>query len=924
MSMCDTKNTLAQVVPDATLPPRERTQISSPDSNVFRIDGGAVRSGNLFHSFENFSVPTNGEAFFNNPTNISNIISRVTGDNASNIDGLLRANGNANLFLLNPNGIIFGQNAKLSIGGSFIGSTATSINFADGFKFSTTKDDTSPLLTISVPVGLQFGANPGNITDFSRSSSVSPEKTLALVGGKVTIDGGNLMAPSGRIELGSVAENNTVSLTPSGSGWKLGYQGVSAFQDIRLINSTRLNADGNGTGSISITGNNIDVLNNSIVRAETNTNSQPSDYPAGGVILDAKGTIAVKNDSVITSQVRTVGNAGNINIQARSLQTDDGAKLVANNLGQGNAGNVTINVIDDVSLDGLTNPQETVMGAAILGKGNGGQITINAARMSLKNGANVVAHTFGEGDAGKIEVNTTDAITIDGVSPTKSGFSSGVGSQVFPNAMGKGGTIILNAPSVTVSNGGNVVAHTRGRGDAGSVTINANKISIDGVGINGESSGLGSAVFESATGKAGQIFINTDSLSVTNSASLLVASLGKGDAGSVIINAKGDVVFDGVGSNGRSSSAFSTVERGSTGDGKEIKITANSLTVSNGAVIAANTRGLGKGGNIDINVNRLQVFSGGQVLATSRDRGDSGNITVNASDQVILSGSDPNFLERLALAGRPIVRNQGSQSGLYADTDGESTGKGGNINVNTHKFLIADDALVDTSAFGSGTTGDINITVSDLLKLDRGGIRALSLLGQGGNIRITASGIILGNQSTISTRTGTEQSGGGDGGDITINSDVLTALQNSNINANAFQGRGGNIQIISKGVFVGSGSGVTASSQTGINGIVDINTPDVDPSKSAVELPLLIIDPAKLVANSCIARRERTGGSFIVTGGVPTLPDDLASSPFPTLELQPNSSTSFNSFENNQNQDIAEADNIYQLENGDVVLGRRC
>jgi filamentous hemagglutinin family protein len=923
--MCDTQNTLAQVVPDTTLSPSERTQVSSPDSNVFRIDGGAVRSGNLFHSFENFSVPTNGEAFFNNPTTITNIISRVTGNNVSNIDGLLRANGSANLFLLNPNGIIFGQNANLSIGGSFVGTTANSINFADGLKFSTTKDETSPLLTVSVPVGLQFGANPGNITDFSRNSSVLPERTLALVGGQVTINGGNLTASSGRIELGSVAGNNTVALTENASGWRFGYQGVSNFQDIRLINNARLNADGNGKGSIALTGNNIDVLNNSIVRAETNINSQLSDSPAGGVTLDAKGSIAVKNDSVITSQVRVVvGNAGNINIQARSLQADDGAKLVANNLGQGNAGDITINTIDNVSLDGLTNSQETVVGAAILGKGNGGQITINTARMSLKNGANIVAHTFGQGDAGKIEINTTDAITIDGVSPSSSGFSSGVGSQVFPNAVGKGGTIILNAPTVTVSNGANVVAHTTGIGDAGSVTINANKVSIDGFGINGDSSVLGSAVFESATGNAGQIFINTDSLSVTNSASLLVATLGNGNAGSVIINAKGDVIFDGVASNGRSSSAFSTVEQGSTGDGKEIQITANSLTVSNGAVIAANTRGIGNGGNIDINVNRLQVFSGGQILATSRNRGDSGNITVNASDRVILSGSDPNFFERLARVGRPVVRNQGSQSGLYADTDTESTGKGGNINVTTRSFLIVDDALVDASASGSGTTGDINIAVSDLLQLNRSGIRALSLLGQGGNIKVKASGIVLDNQSTISTRTGTEQSGGGDGGDITIKSEVLTALQNSNINANAFQGRGGNIQIISKGVFVSPDSTVTASSQTGINGIVEINTPAVDPSKSAVELPLLIIDPTKLVANSCIARRERTGGSFIITGGVPTIPDDLASSPFPTLELQPNSSTSFNNLDNSQNQDIAEADNIYQLENGDVVLGRRC
>lgn len=251
----------AQVSADGTLP----TTVTSIDNRNFVIDSlnnSNRRNNNLFHSFKEFSIPTGGSAVFSNPADVVNIINRVTGNNISNIDGLIKANGNANVFLINPNGIVFGQNAALDIGGSFIGSTASSIDFTDGVNFSTTDISSPPLLTISTPLGLQMGQNPGEIQvngyghdiatqspiftpyfslGFAPSLKVKPGKTLALVASNINLDGANIAAESGRIELASVGENSKVNLNAIAVGFELQYNDISNFQDIKLDNNSLLN-----------------------------------------------------------------------------------------------------------------------------------------------------------------------------------------------------------------------------------------------------------------------------------------------------------------------------------------------------------------------------------------------------------------------------------------------------------------------------------------------------------------------------------------------------------------------------------------------------------------------------------------------------------------------------------------------------------
>ncbi|WP_249105348.1 filamentous hemagglutinin N-terminal domain-containing protein, partial [Argonema galeatum] len=341
------KLTSAQIVPDSTLPVNS---IATPSGNTTTITGGTQAGTNLFHSFGEFSIPTDNTAFFNNALDIQNIISRVTGGSISNIDGLIKANGTANLFLLNPNGIIFGLNAKLNIGGSFLASTANSLNFADGTQFSAKPVQTTPLLTVSVPIGLQLSGNTGKITVQGSEIQVPPERTLTLVGSDITLTGGNLTAQRGRIELVSLVSGNWPLINSPAQ--ITDNEGISTeYGDIQLSQQAIVDASGLGGGNIQVRGRRISLTDGSQIRA----NTQGAEL-AGNVTVRASDTVEligvgnlaeqgenIVQPSAISTETTGAGNAGNLEIVTGRLIVRDGSQVSASTSGTGNGGILNIN-----------------------------------------------------------------------------------------------------------------------------------------------------------------------------------------------------------------------------------------------------------------------------------------------------------------------------------------------------------------------------------------------------------------------------------------------------------------------------------------------------------------------------------------------------------------------------------------------------
>ncbi|RMG14456.1 MAG: S-layer family protein [Cyanobacteria bacterium J055] len=670
----------AQIVPDSSLPVNS---IVAPDGNIFTINGGTQTGGNLFHSFQDFSLPTGTEAFFNNSLEVQNIFSRVTGGNISNIDGLIRANGSASLFLLNPAGIVFGPNARLDIGGSFVGSTAESVVFEDGSGFSATEANTPPLLTINVPVGLQMGVNAGNIQvrgtghnltfqptpitafpPFTREVSpsaltVRPGNTLALVGSNIFLEGGQLIAERGRIELGSVVSGQ-VSLSPTPSGFALEYGQISNFQDIQLSQQAALDASGAGTGGIYLTGRQITLTDGSVALI------QNSEITAAGTIAvtasESLELVGTTPDATIRSSLNTetdftgAGASGNIRVLTGKLLLDDGGQIITRTFGTGEAGSIIVNVSDSVQILG-TSPLNSRFFSSIFAissrgsSGNAGDVSISTGQLTILDGGILSVGAYGNGSAGNLAVSASESVEIIGQDPI---WASPSDINVGSFRSGNAGNLTIDTPRLSVRDGGSIRASTIGSGNAGIITVNASQ----SVEVSGDSTIESSANFPSTIDQV-----------------LGVGSNPSGQAGRVIVNTGSLIVRDG---------AQVTVQNIGEANGGKLQVNANSVRLDGDGTLSASTAS-GEGGNTSLNALDLQLRNGSQITAESGGSGDGGggNITIDSDTLALLENSR-------------ITANA-------------VQGAGGNIQITTQGLFASPDSSI-TASSQFGVDGVVTIT----------------------------------------------------------------------------------------------------------------------------------------------------------------------------------------------------------------------
>ena len=600
---------VAQVIPDSGSIKSNVRQ----EGNTSTITGGKQAGSNLFHSFGKFSIPTDNIVYFKNGPDIRNILIRVTGSSESTIDGLFLANGSANLFLINPNGISFGPNARLNIGGSFISSTANNIKFADGTNFGVELTEKEPLLTVSVPVGLGFGNNPESIrvsgdgkgirtnsdlVDTTFGLRVRPNQTLALVGGDLIFSGATLKTAGGRIELGSVEGENLVNLVPINKGWQLGYSGVSGFGNIQLSQATAVDASGAGGGDIQVQGKDLTLLDGSQIEAAT-----LGARSGGKLIVNTSNSVRLVGlpnstsftNTGISNEVyeKATGNAGSLQINTKHLNVRDGAFVAAGTSGIGNAGSVEISS-DSVELSrtSTNRSSSSISSVAEPGStGNGGDTKIETKRLSIRSGGVVSSGTFGQGVGGNVFLKASESVEVIGRSLNDN--SPGrISSRTA--GTGKGGNLTLETGRLDVSNGATINVGSNqlpgrvnlgaGQGDAGTLRVNAKRINLNN---------KGSITAASASGEGGNISLLTRDLRILQNSEITTTAGGTGNGGDITINGEVIALL------------------------KDSSITANAFE--------------GNGGNIEVNGTGLFVSRDSKITATS-ERGVDGVVDINVPD----------------------------------------------------------------------------------------------------------------------------------------------------------------------------------------------------------------------------------------------------------------------------------------------------
>lgn len=853
------------------------------DQGNYTISDGTIKGSNQFHSFGRFNVPTEESATFTGPQTIENIISRVTGSEVSEIDGRISSEiDGANLFLVNPTGILFGPNATLDVKGSFHASTADFVRLSDGGIFYADPGGNSTL-TVASPASFGFlDGNPAGITIEGSALEVPEGKTLSVVGGDVEIVGAaevtNLVAPGGRVNIASVSSPGEVIPNAAGAPSDLNVESFEDLGRISLSQGASIDAGGPGGGTVIIRGGRF-VMDGSFVKASI----EAAGGGAVGAGIDIKATedVVIDNSSQMETNVwnGVADNSGGIRIGANHLEVSNFSQINSLAFGAFDGFPASTGKSGDIEL--ATNSLLLRDGSSIRsgtgGLGDAGDIVIDTANLEVRDAAWVMSDAWaGAGNSGDVNI-TADSILLSNVKYP--GFLTGISPRTYDSATGKAGDVRVTANSLQILGGTEISTPTWSAGRGGNITL-----TIDGdVSIQGNEALLPwqTGIFANTfgPGPGGSLSLTADSLEMTSKTTMQTSTFWTADAGNTLLNVgrlevkdRSQITTSGLFGAGGSSgdlqinaesvlisgpensadpfgadfTGLSTVAGPSGGQGGDLTIAAtDSVTLTSRASISNSSQGPGTGGNLTIETGTLQVLNGSSLIASAFGSGNGGTIAVNANT-VLVSGVHPQLYTDITGTQSLAPSGIASQTGLNG-------GSAGGVKIVAGSLEISDGGRLSVETFGPGDGGSLEVEASnvlisgvnpdlrDLLISNDANPKyaAASILsgsgsfflgdaatGQGGNIELKAESIELSDGALISSETETP----GDGGYIKIEADNVALSGGASIAAEsrvAFAtrtGKAGNISITANETFSSDSSSVTTAAELAEGGDVTIKS----------------------------------------------------------------------------------------------------
>ncbi len=820
----------------------------APVNGNFTIGPGlGVRLGsNLFDSFQQFNIGTGQTATFTGPTGIANVISRVTGPGASNIDGTLGSTiPGANVYLINPNGVVFGPHAELDVKGSFTATTANKLDLKGHGVYQATRPAASKL-TSAPPAAFGFlGKAPAAIKVNGSQLAVHAGKTVSLVSGPLKVTGdATVSAPAGRINAVSVASAGKVSINPGQPAGAIVASKGMAFGSMNISDDSSLDtsdggytvdAQGRGGGTIDLrageltmdhgflealvqgdaNGRDIDVQvsgNMTMTHLSDIDASSSSGGRAGDVSIQAGGTLSLSGESAngvyatsIATSAFSTGDAGELTVKAGNLSLSSRSFLNTGTESSGAGGDLTVDVTGAVQLrSGGTIVAEGLSGSS----GAAGDLSINAGTISLVGEDPIVhsqsfigARSLGTGAPGELFIDT-GTLTV--------GDHGEIDITTYSRA--NGGTSFIDASNmIDVRYGGIVGDDSYSSGNGGTLSISTGSLFVNGV-IQADALD---------TGKGGTVTIASNSLLLGGAGTIMTDTFSQADGGDLHLDISGDAVIEGtidadVGDY-RSSTipGVAATNKKSSGHGGLLDIAAGNLTITGGeGAVTADTystsgAGKGHGGDVDISVaGSVNVVNTGYISADSYGTGDGGSVHIQSGSLLVAFGTDT------------------YESAI--STDANARGNGGQVVIGTNSLTVGTTGYIAADTFSHGNGGDLSIDVSGTATIrgsistdvgeegddDDPGVKALNLAstGNGGRLSLSAGNLVL-DAGTVTANTysiaGPDL---GRGGDVQVRaSGSIQVLDIGEISTSSYaSGAGGNLQIDAPRILI-SGSEADAS-----------------------------------------------------------------------------------------------------------------